>query len=51
MGIIVFSVYFLFLAVLLWADLIHTWSGALVVAIVGLVGAAAIVAAARATRT
>lgn len=44
-GIAVFTVYFVALSVLLWANVIHTLGGFLVMAIVGLVGFAVIRAA------
>jgi hypothetical protein len=42
MGIAVFTVYFLTLAVLLWADALTTWSGFLVMVNIGVVGVAVI---------
>lgn len=50
MALIVFTVYFLVLALLVWADIIHTGAGLFVLLIVCGVGIAAIVAAARLAR-
>jgi hypothetical protein len=50
MALTVFTVYFLTLAVLVWADLIQTSAGVLVVLIVLGVGITAIAAAGRLTR-